>query len=153
MNHFTNCVAPTFLFPDTGTSLTDTITNNRGCSQCDKMTPGSSWAWAGRALLSLETPGEKDRRNQDPVHGPGPFYWGRMASGLFLFWVCWKQRGDGHFHASPLRLALGTLSDAKNVSLFRVTLEDPKVGGLWLQKWWTVFCLFHGAEEKQASLS
>ena len=30
MNHFTNCIAPTFLFPVTGTSLTDTITDNRG---------------------------------------------------------------------------------------------------------------------------
>ena len=32
MNHFTNCIAPTFLFPVTGTSLTDTITDNRGAA-------------------------------------------------------------------------------------------------------------------------
>lgn len=70
MNHFTNCIAPTFMFLVIGTSLINTITDIwRGCSQRGRRTPGSSWTWVETALPSFQT-GQNCWKNQDPRHGP-----------------------------------------------------------------------------------
>lgn len=92
------------------------------------MTPGSPWAWAGRALLSLETPGEKTGKIGTLCMALGHF----TEVGWLQGYSCSRciESREEMVTFMPL-LALGTLSDAKNVSLFRVTLEDPKVGGLW----------------------
>lgn len=61
MNHFTNCTAPTFAFPVTGTSLTNTITDAGGLLPVGEHDP---WlivglVWVRRVLPPPETPGEK----------------------------------------------------------------------------------------------
>lgn len=94
MNHFTNCIAPTFVFPATGTSLIDTNADVGGGGGGGGQLPvgyNDPWLFLGRvtrALPSSETLRRKNWKNQDPVKGPRLFYWGEeVDSGPLLCYI------------------------------------------------------------------
>lgn len=65
MNRFTNCTAPTSVFPAIGTSLTDTSIGDGGA-----MTPSSCWAWVGQPCRPQKLQ-KKKFENSGPSEGPG----------------------------------------------------------------------------------
>lgn len=67
-------MAPTLVFPVTGTSLTGTITDTRRTAPHGVKCPAAHSGHGGGHGLSSEIPGENHEKNEDPMNGPGLFF-------------------------------------------------------------------------------
>lgn len=112
MNHFTNCMAPSFVFPVVGTSLTDAITNDDDGAvlPVGYNDPQLALSMGGKSLQ------EKNIGKLRPSEGPRlctEVGWSRdNALVLSSRYVC--HRGlDCPFYRSPPHLAVEIPRDAR----------------------------------------